>query len=239
MTNDVKLPPLPAHAPLLAGYTAAQMQAYARAAIEQQAPAYPPDDGPLTDEQVQSIRRVVEQTKDADHWKALEAKGWQIQDCKVCGESAGAYVKPVEQKDAERGASELYPKKNPLGGPAKVFDAMAAAIRAGDRYRDVLRQYGFTEQAEQRQEAVGFTSKAEFDTYRDGVVKSFVVVRNDQPTALAWGKRVPVYTSPQSLPWVGLDEDELWKAIDGCANKYEASRAIESLLRSKNAGGVK
>jgi hypothetical protein len=41
-----------------------------------------------------------------------------------------------------------YAAKNPLGGPAKVFDAMAAAIRAGDSYESVLGAYGFAEVGE-------------------------------------------------------------------------------------------
>jgi hypothetical protein len=39
--------------------------------------------------------------------------------------------------------AEQYARANPLGGPAKVFDAMAAAIRAGDDYEAVLRTFGF------------------------------------------------------------------------------------------------
>lgn len=38
-----------------------------------------------------------------------------------------------------------YQRDNPLGGPAKVFDAMADAIRAGDDYHQVLRQFGYAE----------------------------------------------------------------------------------------------
>lgn len=38
-----------------------------------------------------------------------------------------------------------YEKQNPLGGPAKVFDAMADAIRAGDSYESVLKLYGYAE----------------------------------------------------------------------------------------------
>lgn len=38
-----------------------------------------------------------------------------------------------------------YEAENPLGGPAKVFDAMAAAIRAGDDYQSTLRRHGFSE----------------------------------------------------------------------------------------------
>lgn len=35
-----------------------------------------------------------------------------------------------------------YARLNPLGGPAKVFDAMAARIRAGEPYDAVLADYG-------------------------------------------------------------------------------------------------
>ncbi|MDV7394530.1 hypothetical protein RZS08_24320, partial [Arthrospira platensis SPKY1] len=41
---------------------------------------------------------------------------------------------------------QAYEHDNPLGGPAKVFQAMADAIRAGDSYHAVLRQYGYVEQ---------------------------------------------------------------------------------------------
>ena len=37
----------------------------------------------------------------------------------------------------------VYQHKNPLGGPAKVFEAMADCIRAGDDYHAVLAEYGF------------------------------------------------------------------------------------------------
>lgn len=40
---------------------------------------------------------------------------------------------------------EHYAAQNPLGGPAKVFDAMADAIRSGDDYHATLRRYGFAE----------------------------------------------------------------------------------------------
>jgi|GEM_PF-6577834 len=36
-----------------------------------------------------------------------------------------------------------YAELNPLGGPAKVFDAMASRIRAGEDYFSVLADYGF------------------------------------------------------------------------------------------------
>lgn len=38
-----------------------------------------------------------------------------------------------------------YDQENPLGGPAKVFEAMALAVRAGDEFEHVLTQFGFTQ----------------------------------------------------------------------------------------------
>ncbi len=38
-----------------------------------------------------------------------------------------------------------YLRDNPLGGPAKVFDAMADAIRAGDDYHQTLARFNYTE----------------------------------------------------------------------------------------------
>jgi hypothetical protein len=52
-----------------------------------------------------------------------------------------------------------YVAKNPLGGPAKVFDAMANAIRAGDTFESVLRTYGFAvaQPAQESRPWVGLT----------------------------------------------------------------------------------
>ncbi len=47
----------------------------------------------------------------------------------------------AELEELRRGAE--YRKANPLGGPGKVFDAMADRIRAGDDYYEVLADYGF------------------------------------------------------------------------------------------------
>ena len=52
---------------------------------------------------------------------------------------------------------QAYQQANPLGGPAKVFDAMADAIRAGDDYHAVLRQYGYIEA--QQQEPVAWATQ--------------------------------------------------------------------------------
>lgn len=48
-------------------------------------------------------------------------------------------------KDSLTPEPAQYEANNPLGGPAKVFDAMAAAIRAGESYEAVLAQYGFVQ----------------------------------------------------------------------------------------------
>lgn len=38
-----------------------------------------------------------------------------------------------------------YAKVNPLGGPARVFEAMAERIRSGEAYEEVLADYGLQE----------------------------------------------------------------------------------------------
>ena len=53
----------------------------------------------------------------------------------------------AEALDLLHGIKE-YREKNQLGGPAKVFDAMADQIRAGDDYNAVLKEYGFCHEAE-------------------------------------------------------------------------------------------
>ena len=49
-----------------------------------------------------------------------------------------------------------YDQENPLGGPAKVFEAMALAIRAGDKYEEVLNQFGFAEKNKQAEPELDF-----------------------------------------------------------------------------------
>lgn len=49
----------------------------------------------------------------------------------------------VERLQTDLLGVKEYREKNPLGGPAKVFDAMADQIRAGDDYRAVMLDYGF------------------------------------------------------------------------------------------------
>ena len=63
-----------------------------------------------------------------------------------------ATIRMLEERVAELETELLgvkeYREKNPLGGPAKVFDAMADCIRAGDDYSAVLKEYGFCHEAE-------------------------------------------------------------------------------------------
>lgn len=48
-----------------------------------------------------------------------------------------------------------YDRDNPLGGPAKMFDAIAERIRAGEDYHEVLRDYGVTIEWRGREESRG------------------------------------------------------------------------------------
>lgn len=58
--------------------------------------------------------------------------------CAKCGE--GVTPGLCRRKDAL-----AYQQANPLGGPAKVFRAMADAIEAGDSYEDTLRRFEYAE----------------------------------------------------------------------------------------------
>lgn len=50
-------------------------------------------------------------------------------------------VDAVLRMDEHIRASESYAKANPLGGPARMFESMAARIRAGEDYYSVLDDY--------------------------------------------------------------------------------------------------
>lgn len=66
------------------------------------------------------------------------------------GNDAGAVAAfQVEQKiralnvPADTEVAAEYRKRNPLGGPAVVFDSMASRVRAGDGFYAVLKDFGF------------------------------------------------------------------------------------------------
>jgi hypothetical protein len=54
------------------------------------------------------------------------------------GERIVEYM-PVPPARTER---EEYARANPLGGPAKMFDAIAARLRAGEPFDEVMHDYG-------------------------------------------------------------------------------------------------
>jgi hypothetical protein len=97
--------------------------------------------------------RLNEQMEDA----ALTACGL---DCIEADRLYKAWLEAAPQPP-QQPATE-YEKQNPLGGPAKVFDAMADAIRAGDSYESVLKLYGYAE-AQKPAEWVGLTVDEFYD----------------------------------------------------------------------------
>lgn len=56
---------------------------------------------------------------------------WSCEECKL-------------RFDPINAAQQRYESANPLGGPAKLFDAIADRIRAGEDYHAVLADYGVT-----------------------------------------------------------------------------------------------
>ena len=53
--------------------------------------------------------------------------------CQACGHEHAIPTTP---------AAIEYRKRNPLGGPAKMFDAIADRIRSRENYDEVLADYG-------------------------------------------------------------------------------------------------
>ena len=136
---------------------------------------------------------------------------------------AAKTITAIREALAEQPAQQqAYEQANPLGGPAKVFAAMADAIRAGDDYHAVLRQYGYAEA--QQQEPVawvchGVNDQHDVDFYENEI------------NAIPVGTML--YTSPPaSKPWVGLDNTDLAVCdTDG----VQLARYWERVLREKNA----
>lgn len=56
---------------------------------------------------------------------------WACNECKLRFEPINA-------------AKKRYEAANPLGGPARMFEAIAERIRAGEEYHSVLADYGVT-----------------------------------------------------------------------------------------------
>ncbi len=86
---------------------------------------------------------------------------------------AAALEELARVKDELLGVKE-YREKNPLGGPAKVFDAMADQIRAGDDFNRVIADYGWcpADRAERAEAALAeCRAKLEVDprTKYDGI----------------------------------------------------------------------
>lgn len=48
----------------------------------------------------------------------------------------------LKQLEAQHGAALEYAAQNPLGGPARMFEAIAERLRAGEPYAEVLADYG-------------------------------------------------------------------------------------------------
>jgi hypothetical protein len=130
--------------------------------------------------------------------------------------------------------AEQYQRNNPLGGPAKVFDAMADAIRAGDDYHATLRSFGFVERTKgydqtslelceecgwkavipgdgclvcARQNAKPVAWMYDFlSDNRDEVIRNWVTQSQDDITRENGFNVRPLYTEPRQ--WVELTDDE-------------------------------
>ena len=67
-------------------------------------------------------------------WETNDGEPVDIWSCTNCPRKFEPVVAPKEK----------YEAANPLGGPARMFDAIAERIRAGEDYYSVLADYGVT-----------------------------------------------------------------------------------------------
>ena len=115
----------------------------------------------------------------------------------------------IDANTAPPAQKETYQQSNPLGGPAKVFDAMADAIRAGDSYESVLKQFGY-QLAQPEQE---YDWK---DLYEKEKRRSAMWIAKYEELAGPAPKAYPL-TQPEQKPvgyWMG-------EFNDGAATLYE------------------
>lgn len=103
------------------------------------------------------IAEVVRKLRD---WKQVRTKPMPLAHYFAAGCEAADILESLAAKVAELETELLgvkeYREKNPLGGPAKVFDAMADQIRAGDDFNKVIADYGWcpVERAERAEAAL-------------------------------------------------------------------------------------
>ena len=77
---------------------------------------------------------------------SIGKRQWACKDCPINAQPRGTCPAKVHSTERRRVAKAVrqhanYLKPNPLGGPAKVFDAIADRIRAGEDYHAVLDDY--------------------------------------------------------------------------------------------------
>ena len=90
-------------------------------------------------ETLESAAEIIEESARVlrcEFFDYFERKRWGSQHAKARYQTQVAIAKNLRKIAA-------YHKVNPLGGPAKVFDAIADRIRAGEKCVDVLADYGF------------------------------------------------------------------------------------------------
>jgi hypothetical protein len=116
-------------------------------------------------------------------------------------------------------------KVNPPGGPAKVVDAMAAAIRAGDDYHAPLGIYGYAKQQ---------PTDAPSATYQE-IADSMNMLRQGTPIQTQVYKEMKnkkLYFGPPQRTWVGLTDEE--REEIALELPIDAVRITEAKLKEKN-----
>lgn len=155
--------------------------------------------------------------------------------------SSGAWIKAGAPAAIDKLAAALgiqpqaalaYQQANPLGGPAKVFRAMADAIEAGDSYEDTLRRFEYAEAK---------PAPAEGDvvvTWDQDRTRILAVTRqDDEGRIISVIAKAPAPAPDMRDAYVGAREDlAIWKRRALAAEKD--TRRLDCLLNDFWFGGA-
>lgn len=80
------------------------------------------------------------------HAAAIVETLYRADDAGMIEETLRRLAATLPSETAPSDAAAEYARRNPLGGPAVVFEAMASRVRAGENFYEVLDDYGFSVQ---------------------------------------------------------------------------------------------
>lgn len=132
----------------------------------------------------------------------------------------------VAELETELLGVKEYREKNPLGGPAKVFDAMADQIRAGEDFNKVIADYGWCP-VSRAERAEAELAEAERRGREQGMREAAEVAKRGDITGWAMGGEIrdafadailaaiaPERKRRMAELWLHVSGQKLWKYED-------------------------